>query len=51
MPMKKNTKILLDFSISVMIINDKIFLMVDKIDHEFLYVSSLASGVGIMISV
>ena len=26
--------------------NDKIFLMVDKIDHEFLYVSSLATGVG-----
>ena len=25
---------------------DKIFLMVDKIDHEFLYVSSLATGVG-----
>jgi hypothetical protein len=26
--------------------NDKIFLVVDKIDHEFLYVSSLATGVG-----
>jgi len=26
--------------------NDKIFLKVDKIDHEFLYVSSLATGVG-----
>ena len=26
--------------------NDKIFLMVDKIDLEFLYVSSLATGVG-----
>ena len=25
---------------------DKIYLMVDKIDHEFLYVSSLATGVG-----
>lgn len=25
---------------------DKIFLMVDKIDHEFLYVSSLATGIG-----
>ena len=26
--------------------NDKIFLKVDKIDHEFLYVSSLTTGVG-----
>ena len=26
--------------------NDKIYLMVDKTDHEFLYVSSLATGVG-----
>ncbi len=25
---------------------DKIFLMVNKIDHEFLYVSSLATGIG-----
>ena len=25
---------------------DKIFLQVDKLDHEFLYIGSLASGVG-----
>jgi len=26
--------------------NDKIFLEVDKLDHEFLYVFSLSSGIG-----